>query len=298
MNRRALVLVAIVLSLSVAFAVLALNSQRPSPPRLSLGSCTTLLKNGNSDPTLKAGTSAECGRAVVSNDLAVSSYTNSLTPYRTYAEASEALLVVALFACLGQIRWKVPEALRRGTRLPKAIQVLALAGLAVGLIVFALSAMLDISNFNPLRGDLPGPTSYSALYDSAAGLANAMGLHSIVVDWSPASSVQGYGQFGFAAFIGFAVAVACFVVFRAGRGVARALKDGALLAVSIIFLFELGLVILDRELMVMQVANFASVQAFGVLLVSNWFVLVISTYLLLSSVGVGAFRTRAARFAR
>lgn len=275
-NRRTLVLVALALSLSVAFALLAFSSPRPSPPVLSLGSCTAQLKNGNSDPTLSARASAECARAAVSNDLAIGSYYTSLTPYRTFAETSEALLVVALLACLLQIQWRVPEALRKGARLPRAIRVLVLAGLAVGLTVFVLSAMLDISNFNPQGEGLPGPTSYPALYNFVAGIANAIGLHSIVADWTPASSIQGYGQFGFSAFVGLAVAVVCLVIFRAGRGIARALKDGVFLAASIVFLFELGLVILDRELMVMQVANFASLQVLGILLVSNWFVLIIA----------------------
>jgi hypothetical protein len=114
--------------------------------------------------------------------------------------------------------------------------MVGLAMMVAGLTVFTLSAVLDISNFNPQRGDIPGPASYPALYYSVANLADALGLHSVVVDWIPASSVQGYGHFGLSAFAAFAVAVVGFMVFRARRGITDTLRDGVLLAAALLFL--------------------------------------------------------------
>jgi hypothetical protein len=272
------VAVVVALSLSVVFALVAFYTPVAEPPVLQRCPPPTLDKNG--DPIMSSVASGKCGSIKISNDLAMGAYTTSLGRYQMPVEMSESFLALAVISSLGQIHWRVPAVFQRRVNLPKPVSMVGLAMLVAGLTVFALSAMLDISSFDPQRGDIPGPTSYPALYYSIANLADALGLHSIVVDWIPASSVQGYGHFGLSAFAAFAVAVVGFMVFRARRGIVNTLKDGVLLAVSLVFLLELGLVTLDREFMVMQVANFAALRVANVPIISNWFVLIVSSGLL------------------
>jgi hypothetical protein len=270
--------VVMMLSLSVVFASMAFHTPVAKPPVLQRCPPQTLDKNG--DPIMSSATSVKCGSIKISNDLAMGSYTTSLGRYQMPAEMSESFLALAVICSFGLIHWRVPAVFRRRVNLPKAVSMVGLAMMVAGLTVFALSAMLDISSFDPQRGDIPGPTSYPALYYSVANLADALGLHSIVVDWIPASSVQGYGHFGLSAFAGFAVAVVGFTVFRARRGITNTLRDGVLLAAALLFLLELGLVTLDREFMVMQVANVVALRVASVPIVSNWFVLIVSSGLL------------------
>ena len=270
--------VVVMLSLSVVFASMAFYTPVAKPPVMQ--KCPPPILDENGDPIMSSAASAKCRSVKISNDFAMGAYTTSLGRYQMPVEMSESFLALAVVVSLGQVHWRVPAVFRRRVNLPKAASVVGFAMMVAGLTVFSLSAMLDISNFDPQRGDIPGPASYPALYYSVANFADALGLHSIVVDWIPASSVQGYGHFGLTAFAAFAVAVVGFMVFRARRGIANTLRDGVLLAVSLVFLLELGLVTLDRELMVMQVANFVALRVASVPIVSNWFVLIVSSGLL------------------
>ena len=278
------------LVLSAVSAAFAFSSPRSSPPPLTPAKCS--LDNQGGDPVLSAPVTSKCGAAVVSEELAESSYYVSLMPYRLGVEASEALLLVAFLIGLLQLPWTVPGLIKSRLRLPSVVRAAGLATAVAGLTVFSISALLDISNFNPEGQGLPAPKSYPAIYNVAAAAANSLGLHSLVADWAPASSVMGYGHFGVTAFAALAVAGLGFVVFRSGRGVLRALRDGITFAAFALFFFEIGILSLENYLMVMQAANFASFEIADVPLVSNWLVLLVSTSVLV--LGLGSRRLRLA----
>ena len=215
---------------------------------------------------------------MIANDLAVSSAFVRAVPYRTFAELAEAFFICAALLSPFLLGWRTPEALRKRLALPLAARI-ALMSLFIGsVLVFVLSASLDASGYNPMSqaGGLPGPPSHPAFYGFVSGIANAVGLHSLVSDWAPASSVQGYSHFGLVAALAWSVSVVSIFTFRARRGIAAGLHDAIAYAVSTVILFEVGLLILDREFMTMQVANFASFQALGFPILSNWTALALS----------------------
>lgn len=266
------------LCLAAVFAGLAFTTPISSPP--APGTCSSQLPESGLAFSVQA-----CRGVAVNNDYSLASYTRSLERYQLPGEMSETFLVLALIAFVGLVRWKTPTVFQRRFELPKAVRAIVLSVMVAGMVIFTLSALMDVANFNPQNPDvlnlqqgyLPCTACNPDLYYAAADLANMIGLHSIVNDWLPASSVQGYGQFGVIAFMGFAAAILGFMVLRIRRGIANGVKDGILLAVSLTFLLELGIVVLDRYLMVLQVANFASLQVEKVPLLSNWFVLFVSS---------------------
>lgn len=270
------------LCVAAVFAGLAFTTPIPSPPVPRI--CHSQLPESG-----LAFNAAVCRQVAADNDYSLGSYTTSLERYQLPGEISETFLVLAFIAFVGLVRWRIPTVFQRKYELPKAIEAIVLTVMVVGLVIFALSATLDVANFNPQTPDVlnlqlgyvPCSACYPGLYYPTADLANMIGLHSIVTDWLPASSVQGYGHFGVVAFMGFTAAILGFMVLRIRRGIANSAKEGMLLAMSLIFLLELGIVTLDRYLMVMQVANFASVRVENVPLLSNWFVLFVSSGLLI-----------------
>jgi len=181
------------------------------------------------------------------------------------------------------------------------VKVLAILGLVVGLLLFGFWVMVDI------LGSYGGPGYTWSTYPSVAAIYNSIWLF------------QGYDRMGQEGFLSFCVAVLSFMVLRAKRGIGVAVKDGVIfLAAPIIIVFELMLwtyIPLDMYWKVtgftswslgtyLTAGEFASMTntslilawAGNVYLLSNWFVLLASSSLLV--LGISTRQTHTGMFSK
>ncbi len=248
MKAQAVVLVLLLLSFSAAAAWMAWASPVKSLPSPSL---STIPACDLHDGLASAGATG----ASVANRCAaaVAIYQNQFVPefrlYQSYAEIAEAFAVVVALCLLASVL-RAPAFLKREVSLQKPLR-LALASLgAAGLGAFAFLESLNLLYAETLN-------------DQFIGL-----FHSI-----PQPPVY--------AVLGLAVACVCFGVLRARRGLFAGLRSGVMLGAFSASIAQLFLLLFDSREMYLYVTRFSSNWVlFGFPVLSNWFVLVVSSGLL------------------
>ncbi|MGP8124623.1 MAG: hypothetical protein ACLQEQ_01995 [Nitrososphaerales archaeon] len=179
------------------------------------------------------------------------------------------------------MKWPAHSLFSRGISLPKAVRAGALFVTLAGTSVFALAALLDFSNTNPLvamlAGALPVPVSHPSLYSFAYFAANTMGLGFLVSGWT--NRMAGHGSsYSLAPFCALVLAAVGVMVFRLDHGVLAALKDGVILfAAPVLVFFKLGLGCFVPAMAFQELSQVASWEVSNVPLLNNWLVLVTSS---------------------
>jgi len=276
---KAIVLVLLLLSFSAVFVLLYVMTPLPSLPTPQ--QCRQSFDR-NGDPIFSSEFMECSANAQLAYDVALGRYAWAIWPHQTWLQMAEASSMLSAFGFLWFVlrSRQFPSFMRLSIGLPTAVRALALVAIVGGSLVFALAAMLVLSNYNPEPFLPMQPRSYLALYNLASSVADSTGLHFLVTGWTEQWTV-GQSSFGLEAFSAFVVAAIGLLVVRLDRGLWPALRDTLTLYVGpALLIFEAGLLLLNRIAMTMSAMQaVAGWEATGVPLLSNWVVLTISAFL-------------------
>ncbi|MGP8124324.1 MAG: hypothetical protein ACLQEQ_00405 [Nitrososphaerales archaeon] len=263
MKALAVAMVVVALSLSGAWALLALSSpvkSLPLDPRSS--SVCSLL--GNVSPS--AASPCEAAIAKYKADLVTMQL--PFWTYQTYGDLAAGFLAAACLSLLAQV---FVQRMSKGPKIsvPRPFRDVALLGALAGLAMFAVCAFMDVVSTNP--ADIPNPLLFSKLL--GADWTYYLNLYLL----SGRSSLEAFGRTAFATFV---VAVSGVFVYRLEEGVIIALaKTVTMFAAPVLIAFEAVLLLFTPVNMPIHVSALLD-GTFLAGLLTNWFVLVVSSALL------------------
>ncbi|MGD0476885.1 MAG: hypothetical protein ABSB29_01820 [Nitrososphaerales archaeon] len=258
-RRSRLLVVALILALSAAFAILAYDSPVKSRPEV----CTKTGGGGGYTP-MAYEAMAICVPAKISNPLYAHAVSQFLF-YQSYAEIAEGLAVVAVLSVLllalgTRINLHTFAFLSKPHNLSRRLRtsVLSLAWLFIilYLIVVALNLLPDII-----------PSTKRFIYDMDG---RYLSFHTFQ------TTGTSLGVLGFLFLISAGVFLA---IYWMNKGISKSLQEVIkFLIIPMVFAHQVALLLVNLIEMPDHVTNFATWSYAGVYLMSNWFVLVVSSF--------------------
>ncbi len=246
---RRLVAVVLFFAASLAFSLLAFYSPVKSLP--SPATCTIEM------------TAASCQYVLAQSKAQIAAAQFPFWLYRSYAETSEGLAVVAMLLLLYPMK-RAALSLSHPVTLSKPMRRLAFSISLAGAVAFLVMVGIDVSYAQKY---------FPSLHDSASTALSYFHFYALQPQGSALGSM---------AVLAATVATLGFMIYHLEKGLpsafAWALRRFTLPA---IITLQVLLLVSDPSEMPVHVTNFASWSLGGVAVLSNWFVLIVALFLTL-----------------
>jgi hypothetical protein len=186
--------------------------------------------------------------------------------YQSLEELALGLMTLALLLIFLSLVATELKRFDRWIPVPRAVRYIGLGGAMLGLVVFAALAFVDVISIGGSNLDVIGPLI----------LRNFYVAH--VIDLNHAPGPFNIDVIGKNATVALAGSIPCMFVYRLEQGVLTALtKAVTLFAAPAAMAFEIGLLLFGPITMPLQVTNFlVNVPPLAGIL-TNWFLLVVSS---------------------